>query len=159
MRKLQLYIETSVWSAACEPEREERHEITKQLLLEVGQREVEGYISPAVVLEMGRMPKAKGVLADKEMEAAKPKFLEFEEEIERMAQKYVEEAALPPGSMFDALHIAYATYYELDAIVSWNFRHIVKLRRQEAVQAINKKEGYRKELLLVSPQMVSDYGI
>ena len=42
----------------------------------------------------------------------------------------------------DALHIALATIARVDVLVSWNFKHIVNLRRIHAFNAVNLKQGY-----------------
>ena len=43
----------------------------------------------------------------------------------------------------DAAHIAYATVYAADVLVSWNFRHIVNLDRIRRFNAVNLMQGYR----------------
>ena len=46
------------------------------------------------------------------------------------------------GEMTLALHIALATVARVDVLVSWNFKHIVNLRRIHAYNAVNLKKGY-----------------
>lgn len=43
----------------------------------------------------------------------------------------------------DALHVAAASVTGVDAIVSWNFKHIVRLDKISAYNAVNEREGYR----------------
>lgn len=42
----------------------------------------------------------------------------------------------------DCLHVAPATVARADAIVSWNFKHIVRLDRIRGFNAVNLAEGY-----------------
>jgi predicted nucleic acid-binding protein len=49
---------------------------------------------------------------------------------------------LEKGERADALHIALATAARVDVLVSWNFKHIVNLRRIHAFNAVNLKHGY-----------------
>ena len=42
----------------------------------------------------------------------------------------------------DALHIALAAVARDDVLVSWNFKHIVNLKRIHAYNAVNLKQGY-----------------
>ena len=42
----------------------------------------------------------------------------------------------------DAQHIAMATVANVDALVSWNFRHVVNLSRIHAYHGVNAKLGY-----------------
>ena len=43
----------------------------------------------------------------------------------------------------DALHIAYATCYNVDYLVSWNFKHIVNIFRIQKYNSINLLNGYK----------------
>lgn len=42
----------------------------------------------------------------------------------------------------DTLHVAAATVARADAIVSWNFKHMVRLDKIRAYNAVNLAEGY-----------------
>ena len=46
------------------------------------------------------------------------------------------------GKLVDAEHIAIATINRMDALVSWNFRHIVNLQRIRGYNSVNLKYGY-----------------
>jgi len=43
----------------------------------------------------------------------------------------------------DARHIALATVADLDAVVSWNFRDMVNLKKKNIVHSVNARFGYR----------------
>jgi hypothetical protein len=45
-------------------------------------------------------------------------------------------------SFDDCQHIAMATIYKADALVSWNFKHIVNVARIENYNRINHLHGY-----------------
>ena len=51
------------------------------------------------------------------------------------------------------MHIAVASFYDMDAIVSWNFKHIVKLKTKRETKGVNLLMGY-KEIEIISPQEV-----
>ena len=56
----------------------------------------------------------------------------------------------------DMLHIALATVADVDVLVSWNFRHIVRLDKIRLFNAVNLEQGY-KPLSIYSPrEVVSD---
>lgn len=63
------------------------------------------------------------------------------------------------GSRFrnDMLHIALATVAEIDVLVSWNFRHIVRLDKIQQFNGINLELGY-KALAIYSPREVTTHG-
>jgi hypothetical protein len=48
------------------------------------------------------------------------------------------------------LHIALATINNVDALVSWNFTHIVKLKTKRLTKAVNIAQGY-KEIEIITP--------
>ena len=80
--------------------------------------------------------------------------LALNEAIEELADKYIEEGIIPAKYRNDALHIAVASGYGLDAIVSWNFEHRVKLKTKQGVIAVNGLLGY-KPIEIVAPPEVS----
>lgn len=57
----------------------------------------------------------------------------------------------------DMLHIALASIADVDVLVSWNFRHIVRLDRIRLFGAVNLELGY-KPLPIYSPREVATYG-
>jgi len=68
--------------------------------------------------------------------------VEINDEAVALADTYIREGAALESSRVDALHIAVATVSRVDVVVSWNFRHIVKLSRIRAYNAVNLKLGY-----------------
>ena len=73
--------------------------------------------------------------------------------IETLGKEYVKRGTIPVKHIEDALHIAIATVYSLDVLVSWNFEHIVKLKTKREVNAINMLLGYG-QLEIVEPTML-----
>ena len=66
---------------------------------------------------------------------------------------YLKARILTPRWADDAAHVAAATVARADAIVSWNFRHIVRLDKMKAYNRINVLEGYGI-LTIVTPKEV-----
>jgi hypothetical protein len=83
-----------------------------------------------------------------------PEFLELTEEAVGLANVYSEHGALPPKFRNDLLHIALATVANVDVLVSWNFKHIVRLEKIRIFNAVNLELGY-KSLQIHSPQEVA----
>jgi hypothetical protein len=59
-----------------------------------------------------------------------------------LADAYLREGAVGKGCLADAQHIAAATVARVNVLVSWNFKHIVNLKRIQWYNAVNCKEGY-----------------
>jgi len=55
------------------------------------------------------------------------------------------------------LHIALATVADVDVLVSWNFKHIVRLEKIRIFNGVNLELGY-KPLLIYSPREVTHHG-
>ncbi len=68
--------------------------------------------------------------------------LALSREAEELAVAYIEDGAIGARMRADALHIALATWARVDVLVSWNFKHIVNLKRIHAYNAVNLKRGY-----------------
>jgi hypothetical protein len=49
------------------------------------------------------------------------------DEIKRLAKLYVNEGIIPAKKDDDALHIAYSTFYEMDILLSWNYKHLANI--------------------------------
>ena len=76
------------------------------------------------------------------------------EEILGLRDAYLAAEILGPRWREDATHVAAATVARADAIVSWNFRHIVRLDKIKAYNQINLLHGYGI-LTIVSPKEVN----
>lgn len=61
----------------------------------------------------------------------------------QLADAYIAENVVGKTSREDCFHIALATIYKADVLVSWNFKHIVNVIRIRGYNAINMKLGYQ----------------
>ncbi len=68
--------------------------------------------------------------------------ISLNEDARSLANKYITEEAIPKKYIVDAQHIALATVNNIDALVSWNFEHIVNLERIKLYNSVNLKYGY-----------------
>jgi hypothetical protein len=77
-------------------------------------------------------------------------------EIIELATKYIEEKVVGKTSFDDCLHIATATIYKADILVSWNFKHIVNVYRIRGYNSINLRMNYIP-LEIRSPKEIIEY--
>jgi len=77
------------------------------------------------------------------------------DEMIRLAEKYMDQKIISNNYYSDALHIAVATVIGVDVLVSWNFKHIVNLNRIKLFNSVNLREGYTI-LEIRSPMEVID---
>lgn len=73
-----------------------------------------------------------------------------------LAAEYTRHGILPAQFRNDLLHIAVATVANVDVLVSWNFKHIVRLEKIRLYSAVNLEAGY-KPLEIYSPREVASY--
>ena len=64
---------------------------------------------------------------------------------------YLKANILSEKSRNDATHVAAATAARADAIVSWNFKHIVRLDKMKAFNRVNFELGYAA-LIIINPK-------
>lgn len=83
--------------------------------------------------------------------------LEINAEALQLATAYEKHGALPLGFRNDMLHIALASVADVDVLVSWNFKHIVRLDKIRLFNAVNLELGY-KALQIYSPREVTLHG-
>jgi predicted nucleic acid-binding protein len=68
--------------------------------------------------------------------------IELSPEAVQLADTYLSENVVGPTSRTDCFHIAMATINKVDILVSWNFRHIVNVKRIRGYNSVNLKLGY-----------------
>jgi hypothetical protein len=69
---------------------------------------------------------------------------------------YAGRKILPTKYEADMRHIALATLDRVDALVSWNFKHIVRLEKIRQFNQVNVQLGYQA-LSILSPREVTTY--
>jgi predicted nucleic acid-binding protein len=134
-----MYIDTSVFGGCFEPEFQEA---SKALLQEVRTRQTTAVISDIVLDELRNAPTSVRDLL-KDLPHSSLEILNWNEESRALAKHYLEAKVVPPHSHIDAQHVALATVARVDAIVSWNFKHIVNLKRIHGFNGVNIIHGYR----------------
>lgn len=73
-----------------------------------------------------------------------------------LAEMYIEEKVVGETSRADCRHIALATLSTSDVLVSWNFQHIVNLKRIRGYNSVNLREGLHT-LEIRSPKELMEY--
>ena len=83
-------------------------------------------------------------------------YIEITDEALQLSDKYIKENVVGKASREDCLHIALATVNRADVLVSWNFKHIVNLRKIRGYNSVNLKAGY-PFIEIRSPLELIDY--
>jgi len=137
-RKLVLYIDTSVIGGYFDIEFEKD---TKMLFKSVLNNEFDLMYSSVTEDELLNAPKQVRNLLSVIPGINKTR-IELTEEAVQLADTYINENVVGKTSRDDCFHIALATIYKADILVSWNFKHIVNVIRIRGYNAVNIKLGH-----------------
>jgi hypothetical protein len=152
MRVLRVYTDTSVIGGCFDPE---FSLWSNRLVQDFQQRRYIPVVSSIVATEIDFAPEPVRTKFE-EILRLEPVFLDLTEEAVNLSEIYSSHGALPPKFRNDLLHIALATVANVDVLVSWNFKHIVRLEKIRIFNAVNLELGY-KTLQIHSPQEVATY--
>lgn len=138
-----LYLDTSVFGAVFDEDDPERVALTRAVLRRVRHSPYQAFIGTPIFEEIALAPPRIRRTLERDIAELSPVLIEEGAASLRLAQAYMDARLVPPPKRNDARHIALATVADLDAIVSWNFRDMVNIRKKRLVHAVNAKFGYR----------------
>jgi predicted nucleic acid-binding protein len=96
------------------------------------------YISQVVLDEVAR---GDAEIAAKRLDILRDfPLLTIDQAVQNLAAQFL--SNLPPKASDDALHIAVATVYELDYLLTWNCKHIANAQIQKKLAQISLDAGY-----------------
>ena len=150
MKKLRIYLDTSVIGGCLDNE----FSIESNKLIEaIKQEQFILLISDIIVNELINAPQSV-----KDILLSIPKSIieavNITPEILQLRDAYINAGVVTAKSINDATHVAAATVARADAIVSWNFKHIVRLDKMKGYNQINLLNGYGI-LTIISPLEVT----
>jgi len=73
--------------------------------------------------------------------------LELRSEAQKLAGLFVREKALPKKASQDAMHIAVATTYGMDYLLTWNCKHIANAVIKKEIAKIAGEQGYELPII------------
>jgi predicted nucleic acid-binding protein len=138
-RVSKIYLDTSVFGGYFDPMFEEDTQILFEKI-RLGQFHV--IFSDTTEDELLEAPNKVRTLLPLLADNLKTK-VELTEEAVNLADTYLLENVVGRTSRSDCFHIAMATINEVDILVSWNFKHIVNVKRIRGYNAVNMKLGYK----------------
>ena len=149
MKPLRIYVDTSVFGGCFDTEFAEQS--TRFFdLVRTGRIVV--LVSQVVVDELREAPpQVREVFSSLAGESLVP--VDLTPETIELRDDYVAAGIVSRRFVDDATHVAAATVARADAIVSWNFRHIVRVDKMRAYNQVNLQAGFGL-LSIVSPQEV-----
>jgi hypothetical protein len=73
--------------------------------------------------------------------------------VEELAQALIQRKVMPAKAASDALHLAYASHYRLQFLVTWNFRHIANGATMSMARDIIALAGYPMPVICTPEQL------
>ena len=152
MKKLRVYLDTSVIGGCFD---EEFEEWSEALMNDFRNGRYLAVVSNVVEKEIEAAP---GFVRElfAEVQSFPAEIVQVDEDTLALVEHYIAHRVLSNRFLDDMLHIALATIAEVDVLVSWNFKHIVRLDKIRLFNAVNLEQGY-KPLTIYSPREVISY--
>lgn len=149
IKKLRIFVDTSVFGGCFDDEFETA---SKKFFDKVKNGHFIVVVSETIIKELEKSPpEVKKIFAS--IPESKLEIVSITTEIEKLRDAYIDHKIVSEKYFDDAEHIAVATVFNVDVIISWNFKHIVNFNRIKKYNGINLLFGYR-ELAIHSPSEV-----
>lgn len=152
---MRLYLETTVFNYYFDTEREV-HEDVVRLFEAIRAGRYEGYASTLVTDELKRAPEPKR----SNMLALTDKYgvtvLDSKPTVERLSDIYIANGVIPSSHILDSEHIALASVYGPDVVVSYNFHHINRDKTRLLTTVINQREGHSAVIICTAKEVLNN---
>lgn len=148
---MKIYVDTFVFGGCFDPE----FEIwSNRLIEEFIKGKYIAVVSEISEFELNLAPEhVKSVL--KKIPKKNIESVKLTKEASLLSEHYIKDKIVTAKSLADTQHIAIATVYQVDLLVSWNFKHIVNYNKIRLYNSINLKYGY-KILEIRNPRDLTD---
>jgi len=112
----------------------------------------EAHISGVVLDEIRATPDDA---TRKNMEALVKNFrvLALTREADELAQEYMRTKVFPTKYATDANHVAIAVSSGIGYLISWNYRHLVKVSTRHKVNSVNAMKGFSTIEIITPPEL------
>jgi hypothetical protein len=158
MAKPRVYVETTIPSFYHEmrtaPETVARREWTRQWWDGAASR-YELVTSPAVLDELAGGPPERS--AERLTLVAGLPLLPVEPAIAEIVRAYIEHKVMPADPGGDALHLALASFYKCDFLVTWNCRHLANANKFGHIRRVNALLGLFVPALVTPMELLGEY--
>jgi len=151
IRKIRVYLDTSVISALFDEKSPEMMYWTQEFCK--SKKDFNIFISDVVLTEIQETPDSQ-LRRNMSKEIEGMNVLEIDEKAEWLSNEYVRYGAIPGKYRRDAFHIGIATIHQIEVLLSWNYRHIVRRKTREIVRMVNALNGYAILDIMSPPEIL-----
>lgn len=153
--QMKLYLETTVFNYYFDSQRN-GHDDTVRLFEEIQAGIHEAYTSGYTFDELDAAPEPKR----SRMLALLGEFgitmLDATNESDTLAALYFEANIIPERFAYDSAHIAIASIHKLDCIISYNFKHINRIKTKLLTNRINSERNYGNAVICTAKEVLDD---
>ena len=97
------------------------------------------FVSDAVLQELstGNYPRKEEII---EFVATIP-LLPANQDLEKIVEFYIANYVMPKSLIGDAVHLAYASYYDIQYLLTWNCNHLANANKRKHIRVVNGRLG------------------
>ena len=151
-RTLRVYADTSVFGGCFD---DEFRTESVRFFEEVRSGRFVLVVSDVTLDELSLAPESvRRILAD--LPQSQVELVSSSEESNDLMQAYLNAGVVGPASCNDAAHIALATIFGAELVVSWNFKHIVHFEKIAGYEGVNSLRGYRSPMIYSPREVVEN---
>jgi predicted nucleic acid-binding protein len=112
------------------------------------------YISDAVLQELnsGNYPKKTEIIS---LVSTIP-LLPLTSDLEQVVEFYIANYVMPRTLVGDAVHLAYASYYDIHYLLTWNCNHLANANKRKHIRVINGRLGLSTPELITPLELFSE---
>ena len=78
-------------------------------------------------------------------------------EVIDLAAYFVQEGAMPANDLGDAFHLAYATWFRVKYLLTWNCKHLANANKFEHIQVLTARQRLVAPLLVTPQQLLEAF--
>ncbi|MCX7048621.1 MAG: PIN domain-containing protein [Candidatus Sumerlaeota bacterium] len=73
--------------------------------------------------------------------------------IDDIVAQYIQDTLMPNDAHGDAYHLAYASYYNIDYLLTWNCEHLANANKAKHIEVINHRLGLATPTIVTPMQL------
>ncbi|MFM9957025.1 MAG: type II toxin-antitoxin system VapC family toxin [Phycisphaerales bacterium] len=110
--------------------------------------------SEYVAAELKHAPEHKRAAAEQLVRGLP--FLEINDRIEALSRYYIDQLVMPDDGAGDAGHLAVASAYGVDYLLTWNCRHLANANKFRHIQVVNDRLGLHTPMIVTPLQLMPE---
>ena len=154
MKKLKIYLDTSVISHLDQQDAPEKMKQTQELWEILKTYKYDIVLGTIDYRELDDCDEDKKEILYSYLAEINFEVVEKTEEIEELAREIIEQGILKEKNIDDCIHMATAILSDCDIIVSWNFRHMVNVDTINGIRRIALARRYNTIIDIYPPNLL-----